>query len=166
MNRILIGFTIAAAFLGHTTAATAQEFKLPSLLPFRKTTPEVKPFHLTDQPRPRPGLFANGPLSGLLGRREDARPAAKSFEEWNHQTRSFFSRTGENISKFTSDTGKALKKLESPGWTFGETGHHWNAHPDAEALRRDLEQQGMLASPQPEPRTARQFGSGTPTHRF
>jgi hypothetical protein len=164
MLRVFAGFAAFLATLVAVQASQAQEFKLPSLLPFRKSTSEVKPFRLTDGPAPRPGMFDSKPLSNLFGSGSSRK--SNRWEEFNQGTKDFFARTGENLSKFATETGQKLKKLESPGWQFGPSGHRWNDNPDVEALHRDLGNAGLLAPPQPQPRTARQFESNPPRHRF
>jgi hypothetical protein len=149
----------------------AQEFKLPSLFPFKKQTPEVKPFQLTDQAKGKPGLFPNRPLMNLFHTEPKPNQTPNAMNNFSQKSKSFFARTGEGISKFTSDMRDSLKNLESPGWEFDKKTHWWNDEPDVNKLQSDLNrlkwhtpQSGM--PPQPQPRTAQGLQTTPPRHRF
>ena len=86
-------------------------------------------------------------------------------------SKNFFTRTGESIERFAVDTREKLKNLESPGWRNQNTQPWWNPNPDIDKLTNDLRQLGRARQsrslpPQPQPRTARDFGSELPRHRF
>lgn len=152
-------------------SANAQEFKLSSLFPFKKQTPEVKPFQLTDQAKGKPGLLPSRPLMNLFHPEPKPNYAANPINGFSQKSKNFFTRTGEGISKWSSDMRSSLKNLESPGWEFDKKTHWWNDEPDMDQLQSDLDrlnghtpQSGL--PPQPQPRTAQGLQTTPPRHRF
>ena len=152
----------------------AQKLKIPSLLPFKKQTQEVKPFQLTDQSKGKPGVFPNGPIMKFL-HPSDSPGSGHSLAEFNERSKGFFAKTGESISKFATDTRIKLKGHESPGWDYREQKHWWNQaghEPDRQALLDDYNQilqmqaHPLTPAPLPPPRTARDFQNDSPLHRF
>ena len=151
--------------------AIAQEFKLSSLFPFKKQTPEVKPFQLTDQAMGKPGLLPNRPLMNLFHPEPKPNYGANPMNGFSQKSKNFFTRTGEGISKFSSDMRTSLKNMESPGWEFDKKTHWWNDEPDMNQLQSDLDRlNGQTPrsglTPQPQPRTAQGLQTTPPRHRF
>ena len=152
------------------TPAMAQNFKLPSLIPFRKQSTEIKPFHLTDQAKGKPGSMSGASFRNLLNPGKGSNPLA----DFNQKSRAFFSKTGESISRFAEDTRDTLKNIESPGWNFHDSRPWWSQKKttDPEMLRREIGQIPRLFQPRhpqaptPPPRTAQDLDNGQPRHRF
>jgi hypothetical protein len=167
-RRILAWLGLLASVLIPGTAHS-QEFKLPSLIPFKKQTHEVKPIQLTDQAEGQFGVLPGRPLMNFL------HPAPKAggsgAEGLTQKSKNFFVKSGESISHFAAEMRDSMKNIESPGWQFSDKGPWWNEHPDSTKLYRDLNRlnwntpQPMLP-PQPAPRTAQGLPSAPPKYRF
>lgn len=174
MIRCLILAATVVLLLLPATPVSAQKLKLPSLLPFKKQTTEVKPFRLTDQAKGPPGTAGGGPIMKFL---TPAAPGQRNsrLTQLNQQTRDFLTRTGESITRLAADTRDQLQEWESPGWDFRNHKNWWEEPapaPDTQQLFRDFSLLKKLNSeaegtpPRPPPRTARDFQNNPPRHRF
>ncbi|MGI9517677.1 MAG: hypothetical protein ACR2NP_11565 [Pirellulaceae bacterium] len=155
---------VASAVLLPAGTLSAQQFKLPNLLPFRKSTNEVQPFKLTDQSRGQSRVGPQRPLFGLMQPRQNKNNSGQPqnpLAGLNQRSKQFFAKAGENFSQFASD----LREHESPGWGATKIKPWWSHYDDS--LPRLTWPQRPQANPPLMPRARSAQGYGTqPRHRF
>lgn len=146
----------------------AQRLKLPSFLPFKKKTQEVKPIRLSDKATTR---IQNKPHSekGVFDflkpsvRTKPAKPAS-----FNDKSKSFLQKTGDEFGRFTAETKSFLHDTWYPpsakkAW--------WNQGPklDDESIESLLAWPGQYPKtgmPPQVPHTARHYQTGEAVRQF
>lgn len=170
--------TIALPLLLVTLCAgpvEAQKLKLPNFLPFKKQNAEVPPVQMSD----RGQTNQNRSLMDLLNRKNRQPKQAPALDwsapenpetkgplaEFNVRSKEFFSKAGEGFSRFAGNTRTALDDLLNPPKTKQAW---WNQDPQTDIPLPKFDW-SKVRHPEVQPiapRTANQYQTGQPRHRF